>query len=66
MTRLAATREGLLEKMKKAARSAGLEEVEIWNLNVPKDLDGLEFEGEGNEDSSQCSEVTHFAPMPFI
>lgn len=53
VTRLAATGEtfpGLLEKIKEAARSAGLEKVEVWNL--PRDLDCLE-EGEGNEDGKK-------------
>ncbi|KAG1734817.1 hypothetical protein EDB19DRAFT_1638788 [Suillus lakei] len=53
VTRLAATRETfpeLLEKMKEAAQSAGLEKVEVWNL--PKDLDGL-AEGEGNGDGKK-------------
>ncbi|KAG2070153.1 hypothetical protein BDR04DRAFT_1100311, partial [Suillus decipiens] len=56
VTRLVATREtfpGLLEKMQEAARSAGLEKVEIWNL--PRELDGLvaDEEGEGNEDGKK-------------
>ncbi|KAG1887868.1 hypothetical protein F4604DRAFT_1645640 [Suillus subluteus] len=62
VTRLAATREtfpGLLEKIKEAARSAGLEKVEVWNL--PRDLDGL-AEGEGNEDGKKY-ERTRGLPM---
>ncbi|KAG1811419.1 uncharacterized protein BJ212DRAFT_1301947 [Suillus subaureus] len=40
----------LLENIKEAAQSAGLEKVEVWNL--PRYLDGL-AEGEGNEDGKK-------------
>lgn len=57
VTRLTATKETfpeLLEKMKEAAWSAGLNKVEVWNL--PKELDGL-AEGEGDGDGRKYIET---------